>query len=649
MKVRSQLLVAFLLLAVVPLAGIVLYSYLTSYRAFRNAIESETRVLADEMRERMSDLRRDLGRRVDRLRRLPLGALRRPGGANAARVYSDLMAFLGDKATLVESFELIPASAGGGARRQPELEGEPFYVYPSTTLVEAIERIEDLREFDLGRSEISEEYLASMIGQAIRERGDLTAAELQALEATHAETRLLLGREIGGAVRRGDVVLGHLRALVPASRILRQVISGTRRAEGEVPYALDSQGNLYVADPEDEAKLAALGIPAGSETSAIVPDQKLDEWIVAETADPESGLTFGIARPTAESLREIRATAAQNFAYGLGMVAIALVGILWLSARMTRNLTLLTSGAEQLARGDLGVRVPVRSRDEFGRLARSLNRMAAELKEKQQRLVAEERRRRDQEVRRRLLEAENKRKSRELEEARQLQLSLLPKSLPEHPAIEVAVYMKTATEVGGDYYDFFPSADALTTAIGDAAGHGARAGTMVTVVKGLFSVGAAESELPLVLEEATRAIKRMNLGRMNMAASLARIRDHKITISAAGMPPVLLFRHQDRVVEEVALAGVPLGSLADVSYQQWESELAIGDTVLLMTDGFPELLNHEEEPMGYPRVLSLFEAAAAKPAEEIIADLAMAAEDWRGNERPHDDITFVVLKMREVA
>jgi serine phosphatase RsbU (regulator of sigma subunit) len=59
-----------------------------------------------------------------------------------------------------------------------------------------------------------------------------------------------------------------------------------------------------------------------------------------------------------------------------------------------------------------------------------------------------------QERRRQELEAENERRARELEEARQLQLSLLPKKIPQLPNLEIAAYMKTATEVGGDYYDF---------------------------------------------------------------------------------------------------------------------------------------------------------------------------------------------------
>jgi serine phosphatase RsbU (regulator of sigma subunit) len=273
--------------------------------------------------------------------------------------------------------------------------------------------------------------------------------------------------------------------------------------------------------------------------------------------------------------------------------------------------------------------------------------MALQLSEKQESLLREERLRRQQELHRRLLEAENERQTRELEEARAFQLSLLPRELPRHPELEIAVFMQTATEVGGDYYDFFTGGGgALTAAIGDAAGHGARAGTMVTVVKGLFTARAGDMELPLLLEEAAHAIKQMNLRRMNMAVSLVRYQHGRLSISAAGMPPALLHRAASRELEEVTLEGVPLGGLARPTYRQWDTNLAPGDTLLLMSDGFPELLNEDHDPLGYPRVRDLFGASAGKPPDEVVSDLSAAAGHWTDGQPPADDITFVVMKAR---
>ena len=86
--------------------------------------------------------------------------------------------------------------------------------------------------------------------------------------------------------------------------------------------------------------------------------------------------------------------------------------------------------------------------------------------------------RRREKENKKFLQLENNRKTKELDEARNLQLSMLPKVLPQVPNLDIAVYMKTATEVGGDYYDFNVGTDGtLTVAIGDATGHGMKAGT----------------------------------------------------------------------------------------------------------------------------------------------------------------------------
>jgi serine phosphatase RsbU (regulator of sigma subunit) len=648
-KVRTQLVLAFLLLAVLPLMGIVLYSYSTSGRAFRQAVEAESWLLAQEMSDRLNSVRGDLGERLEEIGQLPVRALSFGDGAigEAGRVYVDLMARMGDVGELVDFFEFEPVTAGSPADPDSPAELgssgslEPFIIHPSERLAKALKKLADTG-LSLEEAGITQEYLQATMGEAIRDRRLFDEAELEGLDLQEAEMKRLLGTELTSPVRRGDEIVGYLKARVPPHQILRQVLARTPREEGEIPYALDQEGELYVKDPRDRVKLEEIGIAADeSDTS---PD-----WIVVQTPDTASGLTFGIARPVEESLREIRRTAVRNFSSGLGMVVLALVGVLLLSGRMTRNLTVLTEGAERLAGGDLLARVPVRTRDEFGQLAETLNRMAQELSEHQQRLLEEERLRKEQEIKRRLLEAEHERKSRELEEARRFQLSLLPKELPSHPNVEVAVFMRTATEVGGDYYDFFPSktGSVLTTAIGDAAGHGAKAGIMVTVVKGLFMAAAGDEELPLLLGEATGAIKRMNLDRMNMAVGLVRIDGEELTVSAAGMPPVLLYRRGDRAVSEIVLEGTPLGSLADAVYQEKRMALSPGDTLLLMTDGFPELLDGDGEPLGYDRVREIFAESGDRSPEQIIAELSKAAAAWNGGEPPDDDITFVVLKMKD--
>lgn len=246
-----------------------------------------------------------------------------------------------------------------------------------------------------------------------------------------------------------------------------------------------------------------------------------------------------------------------------------------------------------------------------------------------------------------LLRAENQRKTQELEEARQLQLSMLPQNLPRLPHLDIAVYMKTATEVGGDYYDFHVGIDGtLTVVIGDATGHGMKAGTMVTTTKSLFSSHASNPDILFTFQEITRCIKHMNMQMLSMCLSILKIQGNKMRISAAGMPPALLYRSKTKTVEEIILKGMPLGAVQDFPYQLKETEIFQGDTILLMSDGLPEMFNKNKDLFGYERVSSTYEKVADKNPEDIIAELKNAGSDWSQSEIPDDDVTFVVIKVK---
>lgn len=265
-----------------------------------------------------------------------------------------------------------------------------------------------------------------------------------------------------------------------------------------------------------------------------------------------------------------------------------------------------------------------------------------------EKILAQERQAKEQEVQRRLLEADNARKTKELEEARALQVSMLPRAVPDHPNIEIGVFMGTATEVGGDYYDFHHAEDgALTTVIGDATGHGMKAGTMVAIIKSLFSAVSAWLDFLLFFDQCTRIIKKMNLGNLYMAMTFVKIESKKMRIASAGMPPVLLYRAAANTVEEIIMKTMPLGAHEGFPYHQEEFNVATGDTILLMTDGFPELFNDKEEILDYPAVVTLFKEVAEKSPAEIIGHLYIAGEKWRNGQAQRDDITFVVLKVTE--
>ena len=253
----------------------------------------------------------------------------------------------------------------------------------------------------------------------------------------------------------------------------------------------------------------------------------------------------------------------------------------------------------------------------------------------------------ESEMRVQIAEAENERKTKELEEARDLQLSMLPKDLPNLPNLDIAVYMQTATEVGGDYYDFHVGMDGtLTVVVGDATGHGMKAGTMVTTTKSLFNILAPNPDILTTFSEISRVIKGMKFHQLSMCLMLLKIKGDQLFVSSAAMPPALIYRKKNRAIEEIFMKGMPLGAMDNFPYSLKESYLAKGDTILMLSDGLPELANDNNEMYGYDRTKTEFHSVGEKEPEEIVDHLKESASQWVNGKEPDDDVTFVVIKIK---
>lgn len=716
MKIRTQLLLALFLLAIVPLAAIVLFTYVTSLRAVRSAVEEESRALTEEMDGRMASIRGDLMASFARLGQFPFRSLsgeQATGDGDSEPLLDRLVLAMGETAPLVRSLEFVPAVPAPVERAFAEAPAAPeppsaelpgvridarvgeSTIHLSDTVVIDVPRIlgelqqarasieageisegaavglafevlggiaadlaeqtmelrEQMASLEEAGRELGERELETMeaaieareqarkavtvqLHEVIETRRRLSDEERAALEKRRKEQRLLFGQEFQVAVEEQGRVVGHVTACVEGKDLLADVLARSARQAEEVPFAIDREGTLYAATEDDRAIVEDLSLRRNDQ-GRWQSASGSEEWVVATSEDPASGLTFGVVRPIRKSLTQVRKTAARNFGVGLGLVVVGLIGIQPLSRKMTHQLEVVTSGAERIALGDLQTRVPVRSGNEFGQLAEAFNRMAADLS-----------RHHERELSRRLLEAEYLRKTEELEEARRFQLSLLPSCLPRVRGLELAAAMTTATEVGGDFYDFYmPHDGALTLAVGDATGHGARAGTMVTVVKSLLTADAGVSSPADFLRSANRAIRRMRLERMTMALCMARFEGRSLIIASAAMPPVLVHRAATGEVEELTFCGMPLGGLDD-GFPERTIEVDPGDTVLLMSDGFPELPAPSGDPLGYGEARDRFAKVADLAPEEIIAALQEEAARWAGTDLPHDDLTFVVLRGR---
>ena len=240
--------------------------------------------------------------------------------------------------------------------------------------------------------------------------------------------------------------------------------------------------------------------------------------------------------------------------------------------------------------------------------------------------------------------AENERKNSELAAAKDLQNRLLPKTLPVVPNLDIAGYLRTSTEVGGDYYDFFEQPDGSLYAIcGDATGHGTPSGMLVSITKAGI-IGLPQMSPNEMLHELNRVVKKVDLGILRMSLNIAHLKNNQLTLSSAGMPPYYIYRAASNTTEEIQISGVPLGSFNDAYFDEISTTFNAGDILVIISDGLPEAPNLSGDLFDYQKLQDLIATYGSLTAQEVIDQLMIEADRWlAGNHNP-DDITLVVIK-----
>jgi streptogramin lyase len=243
-------------------------------------------------------------------------------------------------------------------------------------------------------------------------------------------------------------------------------------------------------------------------------------------------------------------------------------------------------------------------------------------------------------------EIEENRKSEELALARQFQLDMLPKKMPDTPYFDIAAVIKTSTEVGGDYYDFFQQDDgSLYVVTGDATGHGMTAGMMVSITKaGLYGIPAIPTDQ--ITNRLNRVIKNIELGINRMALNVSYFKNGEVQFTSAGMPPAYHYISTTGQVKEILQVGLPLGGIKGERYSQEEHPFESGDTMVFLSDGLPEAENAAGDILGYDAVMDCIKKNKTDDPESIKNTLLNLGDNWLNGVPLQDDITIVVVKKK---
>ena len=244
---------------------------------------------------------------------------------------------------------------------------------------------------------------------------------------------------------------------------------------------------------------------------------------------------------------------------------------------------------------------------------------------------------------------EKKRIEQELAVARQIQMSLIPKEVPQTGKLEIAGYIQTADMVGGDYFDYFNLGEGRTgIAIADVSGHGPSAALIMTMVKGiLHSVSQKFKSAARALAELNAVLYKIVPPEIfvSMLFLVFDAQKKVLRFAAAGHPPLLHYHSQSAFCRAERMLS-PVLCLSPVSeYSETEIPLAPGDLFFVYTDGVTETFDAAGNMLSEERLLLAVQAAAEKHPEEIIEHLKGTIQSFSGNTAQNDDIAMIAVKV----
>lgn len=240
---------------------------------------------------------------------------------------------------------------------------------------------------------------------------------------------------------------------------------------------------------------------------------------------------------------------------------------------------------------------------------------------------------------------------RDLNLAKKVQESFLPRTPPKVPGYEFWNHYEPARDVGGDYYGYIPLQDGrVVVAVGDVAGKGVSASLIMAKLSSdiRFAMLAepepskAIAKLNDMLYEFTEPMDRF----VTLSAVVFDPGTHEVTMVSGGHGSPLLWRPGATEVVEVmpeSVGGLPLGMMSEQEFGSHSITLQAGDRLVLFTDGVDESMNVKGEKFGLEAIKRVIKSAGKATPKELVEKLVAAIKVHAAGREPHDDVTVVVM------
>lgn len=240
----------------------------------------------------------------------------------------------------------------------------------------------------------------------------------------------------------------------------------------------------------------------------------------------------------------------------------------------------------------------------------------------------------------------------ELQIAETIQMGLLPAEPPRVPGVDIYGMCKSAKNVGGDYFDYFPSENGVIDLIvADVSGHSIGSALMMAISRSVLRSVIHQSNSPSEILARTNRLLFSDLDRAGLFISLFLAqynpRTHWLTYANAGHPPLLVYKAKEKRVLELDAEGMIIGVLEEVDFEEKNLHLEAGDIVLFYTDGIVEATNIYNEQFGQERLAEIIKIFHDESAEKIVHNLYNQLDIFVQRREQNDDVTVIVLKILE--
>jgi sigma-B regulation protein RsbU (phosphoserine phosphatase) len=238
----------------------------------------------------------------------------------------------------------------------------------------------------------------------------------------------------------------------------------------------------------------------------------------------------------------------------------------------------------------------------------------------------------------------------ELSVARQIQLSLLPSSLPRVPGWDFAAFYRPARQIGGDFYDFFDLPGKTSEwgiIIADVADKGVPSALYMALCRTVIRTIAFTGRSPASsLMRASNLILQDSQSDLFLSALYAKLDTYtgRVIFCNAGHNPALWWHANRNEFEQLTTKGIILGAFEDIELEERRVDISPGDVMVFYTDGVTEAIDPQEHEFGLERLRPVIAAKARGSAREILTSIVKAVDTFAQDAPPFDDLTLVVVK-----